>query len=286
MKNFILASRPKTLILSILPPLISYQYARITFGSTTWGLALLAMTSALMIKLATNYFNDLIDFQKDADLNRISPVRVITAGLVSASTIKKWAFTALGIALLTGIPLIVKGGPFILILGLISMYLAYGYTGGKLSLAYRGLGELFVFLFFGLFSVLGSIYIYAGRLDINSVLLASAYGFLSMTFICINNLRDRTEDLKAFKMTLATRMSYSSYQIFLVLTVLLPHLLLIISCKGPAWANLGLVPALFLIKTVYEAKGQELNRGLKGSALHILIFSAFLCLDLFYENLS
>lgn len=286
MKNFILASRPKTLILSILPPLVSYQYAHYAFGATSWTLALLAMTSALMIQLATNYFNDLIDFQKGADVNRIGPVRVITAGLVSPQTIKKWAFTALGIALLTGIPLIVKGGPFILILGLISMYLAYGYTGGKLSLAYRGLGELFVFLFFGLFSVLGSIYIYAGKLDLNSVLLASSFGFLSMTFICINNLRDREEDQKARKMTLATRMSLSSYQLFLVLTILLPHLLMIFAARGPAFANVGLLPAFFLIKTIYQSRGPELNKGLKGAAVHILIFSIFICLDLYYENLS
>ncbi|MBC7397941.1 MAG: 1,4-dihydroxy-2-naphthoate octaprenyltransferase [Bdellovibrionales bacterium] len=285
MKNFILASRPKTLVLSVLPPFISYQYAHAAFGSSSWGLALLAMTSALMIQLATNYFNDLIDFQKGADLIRIGPVRVTSTGLVKASTVKKWAFTALGIAFLTGIPLIIKGGPVILILGIVSMYLAYGYTGGKLSLAYRGLGELFVFLFFGLFSVLGSIYIYAGKLDLNSVFIASAFGFLSMTFICINNLRDREEDLKSSKLTLATRMSYESYQLFLILTILLPHVLLFLACRGPAWSNLSLLPALFLIATVCRSKGEELNKSLKLAALHIIIFSAMVCLDIHYENI-
>ena len=146
MKTLILASRPRTLILSVLPPLVSYQYAHFVLGSSAWVFAALAITSALMIQLATNYFNDLIDFQKGADLNRIGPARVTSLGLVTPATIKRWAYTALAIAFLTGIPLILKGGPVILVLGLVSLYLAYGYTGGHLSLAYRGLGELFVFL--------------------------------------------------------------------------------------------------------------------------------------------
>ncbi len=286
MKNLILASRPRTLILSVLPPLVAYQYAHTMFGATNWVYALLAVTSALMIQLATNYFNDLIDFQKGADLKRVGPVRVITAGLVEAATIKRWAITALVVAFITGIPLILKGGPVILILGLLSLYLAYGYTGGSLSLAYRGLGELFVFLFFGLFAVMGSIYIFAEKLDLNSFLIGSAYGFLAMTFISINNLRDRSEDMLVGKRTLATKMSYETYQLFVLATILLPHLLLGVAAGGPVWANLSLFPGLLLTKILFQSKGPELNAGLKLAGIHILAFSLLLCVDMYYENLS
>lgn len=279
MKNFILAARPKTLLAGILPPLVSYFY----FHSATdthkvaWGI--LCISGALFIQLATNFFNDVIDFKKGADAKRVGPTRVSAAGLVDIKTVEFWAWSCVVAAAMIGIPIIIRGGwPFI-VLGVISLYLTFGYTGGKVSLAYRGLGELFVFLFFGLFSVIGSYYIYAKNIDPRSITLAAIYGLLATTFICINNLRDRETDAEVGKKTLATRMSPQSYRLFTLATIFLPYVLLyhFLNYRLLPITILGLVPAIFLSRITMKKSGAELNEGLKFSGIHIIVFSILLC---------
>ena len=279
MKNFILAARPKTLLAGILPPLVSYFY----FHSSTdthkvaWGI--LCISGALFIQLATNFFNDVIDFKKGADAKRVGPTRVSAAGLVDIKTVEFWAWSCVVAAAMIGIPIIIRGGwPFI-ILGVISLYLTFGYTGGKASLAYRGLGELFVFLFFGLFSVIGSYYIYAKVIDPRAITLAAIYGLLATTFICINNLRDRETDAEVGKKTLATRMSVNTYRIFTLITIFLPYLLLIhfLNYRLLPIMLVGLIPAIVLSRITMKKSGAELNEGLKFSGIHIIVFSILLC---------
>ncbi len=279
MKNFILAARPKTLLAGILPPLVSYFY----FHSATdthkvaWGI--LCISGALFIQLATNFFNDVIDFKKGADAKRVGPTRVSAAGLVDIKTVEFWAWCCVVAAAMIGIPIIIRGGwPFI-ILGVTSLYLTFGYTGGKVSLAYRGLGELFVFLFFGLFSVIGSYYIYAKEIDPRSITLASIYGLLATTFICINNLRDRETDAEVGKKTLATRMSVNSYRTFTLVTIFLPYLLLLhfLNYRLIPITLLGLIPAILLSRITMKKSGADLNEGLKFSGIHIIVFSILLC---------
>ncbi len=279
MKNFILAARPRTLLAGVIPPLVSYFY----FYSSTdnhrvaWGI--LCISGALFIQLATNFFNDVIDFKKGADAKRVGPTRVSAAGLVDIKTVEFWAWSCVFAAALIGIPIIIRGGwPFIVI-GPISLYLTFGYTGGKVSLAYRGLGELFVFLFFGLFSVIGSFYIYSKTVDERIVTLASIYGLLATTFICINNLRDRETDAEVGKKTLATRMSVHSYRTFTLITIFLPYLLLLhfLSFRYVFVTYLALLPALILAKITLKKSGAELNEGLKFSGIHMIIFSILLC---------
>jgi 1,4-dihydroxy-2-naphthoate octaprenyltransferase len=178
-----------------------------------------------------------------------------------------------------GIPIILRGGwPFV-VLGLISLYLTFGYTGGKVSLAYRGLGEIFVFLFFGLFSVIGSYYIYALKIDDRAISLAAIYGLLATTFICINNLRDRETDAEVGKRTMATRMSAESYRLFTLGTIFLPYVLLIhfLNYKFIPITLLALIPATILAKISLKKSGAELNEGLKFSGIHIIVFSILLC---------
>ncbi|MES2526864.1 MAG: 1,4-dihydroxy-2-naphthoate octaprenyltransferase [Bdellovibrionota bacterium] len=279
MKYFILAARPKTLLAGIIPPLVSYFY----FHSATdqhrvaWGI--LCMAGALFIQLATNFFNDVIDFKKGADAKRVGPTRVSAAGLVNIKTVEFWAWCCLVAAAMIGIPIIIRGGwPFI-ILGLISLYLTFGYTGGKVSLAYRGLGELFVFLFFGLFSVIGSYYIYAKSVDSRSMTLAAIYGLLATTFICINNLRDRETDAEVGKKTLATRMSADAYRKLTLVTIFLPYLLLIHfhSYRLLPITLLAIIPAIVLARIAIKKSGAELNEALKFSGIHLIVFSILLC---------
>ncbi len=287
MKNFILAARPKTLLAGVIPPMVAYAYFLSTARSGAAPYLVLAVLGALFIQIATNFFNDVIDHEKGADKKRVGPTRVSAAGLVDIKTVKSWAIICVSLAALCGIPLIIRGGVPFLILGLVSLYLTYGYTGGKVSLAYRGLGELFVFLFFGLFSVMGSYYLFSLKLNLGSFILASIFGLLATTFIGINNLRDRETDLEVGKRTLATRFSVRSYQYLILATIFTPYLLLYyfkdLSMIG--WVILAILPAIKLTKITFKNKGALLNEGLKFSGIHLIIFSLLLSFAFIYESL-
>lgn len=287
MKNFILAARPKTLLAGVIPPIVSYVYFYSLTGEREFAFLFLCVFGALLIQLATNFFNDVIDHQKGADAKRVGPTRVSASGLVPIETVKKWAYSCVAGALLCGIPLIYRGGWPFLILGLISIYLTYGYTGGKVSLAYRGLGELFVFLFFGLFSVMGSFYLYSLNLNLEVFILASCFGLLATTFIGINNLRDRETDQEVGKMTLATRFSRPLYQGLILGTIFIPYLLLhaFRDLKIIYLVFLALIPAIKLTKITLKETGAKLNEGLKFSGIHLILFSLLLTIIFIYERL-
>lgn len=286
MKNFILAARPKTLLASVIPPMVAYAYFMVSKSPSAAFYLVLAVLGALFIQLATNFFNDVIDFEKGADAKRVGPTRVSASGLVDIKIVKRWAITCVTLAALCGIPLIIRGGLPFLILGLISLYLTYGYTGGKVSLAYRGLGELFVFLFFGLFSVVGSYYLFSLEVNTGAVLLASVFGLLATTFICINNLRDRETDMEVGKMTLATKLPVKAYQLFTIATIFVPYLILhyFRDLKMIYWVFLAIIPAIKLTKITLTKKGAELNEGLKFSGIHLIVFSVLLSFAFIYES--
>ncbi len=286
MKNFILAARPKTLLAGVIPPMVAYAYFMAN-GSGAGLYLVLAVMGALFIQLATNFFNDVIDHEKGADKKRVGPTRVSASGLVDIKTVKKWAIACVVLGALCGIPLIIRGGWPFLVLGLISLYLTYGYTGGKVSLAYRGLGELFVFLFFGLFSVMGSYYLFSLKVNTGSFILASIFGLLATTFICINNLRDRETDTEVGKMTLATKLGVKTYKFVILATIFVPYLLALYfkDFKMIYWVFLALIPALKLSKIALTKKGAELNEGLKFSGIHLVVFSALLSFTFIYESL-
>jgi 1,4-dihydroxy-2-naphthoate polyprenyltransferase len=287
MKNFIVAARPKTLLAGVIPPMVAYAY----FLATAKGHALtyLALTvmGALFIQLATNFFNDVIDHEKGADKKRLGPTRVSAAGLVEIKTVRHWAIISVTLAILCGIPLIIRGGWPFMVLGIISIYLTYGYTGGKASLAYRGLGELFVFLFFGLFSVMGSYYLFGLQLNLGSLVLASIFGLLATTFICINNLRDRQTDQEVGKMTLATQLHPMKYKLLILFTIFGPYLLLhyFREMQMIYWVFLALLPAFKLTMISLKKEGAELNEGLKFSGIHLIVFSLLLSFTFIYESL-
>lgn len=286
MKNFILAARPKTLLAGVIPPMVAYAYYMSLRETSALLYLILAVMGALFIQLATNFFNDVIDHEKGADKKRVGPTRVSASGLVDIKTVKRWAITCVALGALCGIPLILRGGWPFLILGLISLYLTYGYTGGKVSLAYRGLGEIFVFLFFGLFSVMGSYYLFSLKITLDSFILASQFGLLATTFICVNNLRDRETDLEVGKMTMATRLSVQTYQVFILATIFIPYLLLFFfrDFRLIYLVLLGLLPALKLSSIVLRKKGAELNEGLKFSGIHLIVFSLLLSFTFIYES--
>lgn len=289
MKNFILAARPKTLLAGVIPPLVAYAYYRSTEGIADPSVSLyvvLAVMGALFIQLATNFFNDVIDHEKGADKKRVGPTRVSASGLVDIKVVRQWAIGCVVLGAICGIPLIIRGGwPFV-VLGLISLYLTYGYTGGRISLAYRGLGELFVFIFFGLFSVMGSFYLFALKMTLGSFVLASAFGLLTTTFICVNNLRDRETDREVGKMTLATKFSDGTYKTLILMTIFVPYILLTYfsEVKMIYATVIAIAPAIKLSQIILKKKGSELNEGLKFSGIHLIVFSTLLSFAFLYED--
>lgn len=206
MKAFVLAARPKTLPAAIVPVWIGCVLAYYLTGDWDPRLALYTFASALWIQIATNFFNDAIDAQKGADTDeRLGPVRVTASGQLSTKTVYAVAVFCLILAAMFGWALfLVRGWPMLAI-GIPSLYLAYGYTGGPLPLAYKGLGELFVILFFGLVAVTGTVFVQTGEWYAEALVTGLAVGCLSAVLISVNNLRDVDEDRGNGKNTLAVR---------------------------------------------------------------------------------
>lgn len=205
-KSVILAARPKTLPAAVVPVWAGCVLAWKLTGSFDAWLAFFTLAGAMCIQIATNFFNDAIDAGKGADTEkRLGPVRVTSSGLMSRRAVMVWAAAFLLLAFGCGVPLFLARGWPMLAIGLPSLFLAYGYTGGPWPLAYRGLGEAFVILFFGFVAVCGTVFVQTGMWPKEAFLLGGQIGLLSAVLISINNLRDREEDATTGKRTLAVR---------------------------------------------------------------------------------
>lgn len=206
LKSCVLAARPKTLPAAIVPVWVGCVLAWKLSGSFDLPLALWTLCGAIAIQIATNFFNDAIDARKGADTERrLGPVRVTASGMLTPRAVMGLAAGFLAVALVCGVFLYQARGWPIVAIGIPSLFLAYGYTGGPFPLAYRGMGELFVILFFGLVAVTGTVFIQTGAWPREALLLGLQTGLLSAVLISINNFRDRAEDSTTGKRTLAVR---------------------------------------------------------------------------------
>jgi 1,4-dihydroxy-2-naphthoate polyprenyltransferase len=207
LRSCCLAARPKTLPAAVVPVWAGCVLAWKLSGAFDAWLALCTLLGAVAIQIATNFFNDAIDARKGADTaRRMGPQRVTASGMLSDRMVMTIAAGFLLVALGCGIVLFQARGWPIACIGIPSMFLAYGYTGGPFPLAYRGMGELFVILFFGLVAVAGTVFIQTGGWPLEALLLGLQVGLLSAVLISINNFRDREEDASTGKRTLAVRL--------------------------------------------------------------------------------
>ena len=205
-KDWIDAARPKTLGAAIAPVLVGTVIGWRFGGQWHPWLAACTLFSCIALQIATNWFNDAIDFVKGSDTaERLGPRRITASGVVTAKQVLTAACWMLAIAAALSVPLIMARGWPILAIGVPSLYFCYGYTGGPAPLAYRGLGELFVILFFGLIAVTGSAFVQSGQWHFEALVAGVQIGCLSTVLIAINNLRDLAEDTKTGKNTLAVR---------------------------------------------------------------------------------
>ncbi|MBR5330547.1 MAG: 1,4-dihydroxy-2-naphthoate octaprenyltransferase [Akkermansia sp.] len=219
LRSIILAARPKTLPAGFVAVwagcLIVWKFQQ-HFPQTgirlDWWLAAFTALSCACIQIACNFFNDAIDATKNADTDqRQGPRRITASGDMSPTAVKLWGCFFLVAAAAFGVPLILAQGWPVLLIGIPSLFFAYGYTGGPWPLAYHGLGELFVLLFFGLVAVVGTVFVQIGwqpgflEVYCCAIVLGVQCGLLSCLLIEVNNIRDRKEDATTGKRTLAVR---------------------------------------------------------------------------------
>lgn len=274
---FITGIRPKTLVAAIIPPLVAHGLYFKVYAKTDWYIVLHCLGLALFIQMATNFYNDAVDFKKGADDKRVGPKRITNEQTLKSVFLL--GHLCLFMAFMFGIPLVIKGGTIIFFLGIISLYLSYGYTGGPFPLAYMGLGELFVFLFFGLLATGGSYYLIDLKLTQDSLVLSLAVGFLSCALISINNFRDRKTDKEVGKNTLATKFTDFQYKKIISLFLFAPYLFLLYFVF---FIDLRFFFVIFAIrfghrafKIVKEHKQEaELNLALNYAGKHLLVFGA------------
>jgi 1,4-dihydroxy-2-naphthoate octaprenyltransferase len=218
------AARPKTLAAALVPVWLGCVLAHVATGQVRWWLALATLGSALALQVATNYFNDALDFGRGADTAaRLGPARITASGQASYRQVMAAGGLALAVAAALGVLLIAARGWPVLAIGLPSLYLSYGYTGGPFPLAYRGLGEVFVVLFFGLVAVAGTYFVQTGAWGAAPLVLGLQVGLLSSALIAINNLRDLDEDRASGKRTLAVRFGTGSARASIAAFCLAPH---------------------------------------------------------------
>ncbi|SME93618.1 1,4-dihydroxy-2-naphthoate polyprenyltransferase [Desulfovibrio gilichinskyi] len=203
--SWILAIRPKTLPAAICPVLVASALA-FQAESFQWLPALLCLLFALLIQIGTNFANDYYDFIKGADTEeRQGPKRMTASGLISLKRMKLMTAVIFFLAFMVGVGLLPFGGWWLLAVGILSILLGYGYTGGPFPLAYLGLGEIFVMIFFGWVAVGCTYMVQAGGFNAIVLLAGTAVGALSTNLLVVNNHRDVETDIKANKRTLAVR---------------------------------------------------------------------------------
>lgn len=273
-----LAIRPRTLPAAVGPIAVGTAIA-VHEGGFHAVAAVAALLVALLLQIAANLANDLFDFKKGADVARTGPIRVTTAGLTTPRAMTIATSLTLLLATFAGLVLVWRGGIPILLLGLLALVSAVAYTAGPYPLGYHGLGDVFVFVFFGLVGVAGSAYVQT--LDVSGFALAASVpvGLLAVNIIVVNNLRDLETDRAASKRTMAVRLgrakTIGEYISLLVVAYLVP---LALWASGDLsnwfwlpWLSLPL--AWNLAGKVRSETGRSLNPVLAGSARLCLVFA-------------
>jgi len=288
MNSWILALRPKTLTASIVPVTVGVTLAATWSKSEIkYWVVLFAILSSIFIQISTNLVNDALDFKKGADTKkRLGPVRVSASGLIKADDVLRGAFVAMLCATLFGVPLIIEGGWPILLVGIFSLVFAYLYTGGPLPLAYHGLGDFFVIVFFGWVAVGGAFYLQSGAFHNWALVSGFQMGALSTVLIAINNLRDSEEDAQNKKNTLAVRFGakFVRWEIFALYLLSSLFLFYWKSQSFSFWyLPLFTTPLMIaLVLKVFQTQpSQKYNGFLAQAALVHMLFGALLTLTFF-----
>lgn len=278
-KSWVLASRPKTLFAAISPVLTGSALA---FADEVFSFipALVALICSILIQVATNFVNDLYDFLKGTDNEkRVGPERALASGLISPDKMKKAIIFTFGLAFILGLFLVYKAGWPILIVGIISIISGYAYTAGPLPLAYNGLGDIFVFVFFGIVATVGTYFVQAVELTNTAFMVAIPSGALITNILVVNNYRDAETDKLSNKKTLAVIFGKAFTRIQYVVLILISYFIPFLLYMEHDFNMSILLPfatfpmAIKLVKMIYFLQGSSLNKTLELSAKFSFIFS-------------
>jgi 1,4-dihydroxy-2-naphthoate octaprenyltransferase len=291
MRIWAMAARPRTLPAAVAPVLVG------TAAAVEWagelprvGAFVAALVGSVFIQIGTNLANDYSDARRGADTaDRLGPVRVTSSGLVAPRRVLRATWVAFGVAVACGVYLAAVAGIVILLVGAVSIAAGVLYTGGPRPYGYAGLGEVFVFLFFGLVAVNGSYYVQLEQLDALPLGLSIAVGFLSTAILVVNNVRDIETDRRAGKLTLAVRMGRENAVALYRLLVLGAFLVLpvaLVAGGAGAWpliAFASLPLAVSPLRTISSrSDGPALNAALAGTGTLLAAFSLLVSAGLLF----
>lgn len=275
---WLLAARPKTLPAAVTPVIVGTAVA-VAADAFHFGAALAAFVVALLLQIAANLANDVFDFRRGADTaERLGPLRVTQSGLIASGSVLLATMVTLAFAVLIGVYLVSRGGWPILIAGVAAVLSALAYTGGPRPIGYHGLGEVFVFSFFGLVAVGGTFYVQAGSLSDLALAAAIPVGCLATAILVVNNLRDIDTDRSAGKRTVAVRLGRQGtvveYGLLLAVAYLTPLVLWPVGLLSLWWwlPLLTLPLAVRLARRVGSESGRALNALLAGTARLQLLY--------------
>ncbi len=274
-----MASRPRTLFAAAAPVVVGSAIAIRDGGFALWP-ALAALLGALLLQIGSNLANDVFDFQRGADApDRVGPLRVTQAGLLAPAQVLRGMWIVFALSLIPGLYLAARGGWPVIAIGVSAIAAAILYTGGPLPYGYKGLGEMFVFVFFGLVAVSGTYYVQTSTLSWLAIAAGIPIGLLTSAILGVNNLRDIGPDQAAGKITLAVRLGMRGARIEYLL------LLGLAFAAPPALFAAGFASAWVLLtwlsmplaerqaRIVVTQSGAALNAALAGTAMLTFVFS-------------
>ena len=272
MNKWILGARPRTLPAAIAPVVVASALAGTDFN---WFRAALALKVGVWLQIGVNYANDYSDGVKGTDENRVGPTRLVASGLASAKAVKNAGFISFAIASVAGLWLSLLTSPLLILIGMLAIAAAWGYTGGKNPYGYSGLGEVSVFTFFGLVATMGTYYVQTESVTALSFIVAIPMGALSCAILAVNNIRDRAQDELVGKRTLAVRLGDRKARHLYVSLLVLAHVAALATLIPTAMLTLLVAPMSFSISKLVlsDVSGKELIPALGRTGKLQLIFA-------------
>jgi len=285
MNPWVLAARPATLPAGVAAVVVGSALAAAD-GVFRWDAFVVTLFAALAIQVGVNYANDLADAQKGADTEeRIGPTRAVAAGLLTSGQMRRGIAVAFGLAAIAGVYLIWLAGWVILAIGIVSIIAALGYTNGPVPYGYYGLGEVFVFVFFGPVATVGTRYVYDRAAPADAWMSGLSMGLLAAAILVANNVRDIETDRVAGKRTLAVIFGRQPARWMYTMMVLVAYAVVAVAVAGgvlASWAMLTFVSiplAVQPVRTIFtQTEGPPLIGVLKATARLQLVFAALLAL--------
>jgi 1,4-dihydroxy-2-naphthoate octaprenyltransferase len=276
-------ARPRTLPAAVAPVLAGTAVAAYD-DQAVWWKAALALVVSLALQVGVNYANDYSDGVRGTDADRVGPMRLVGSGVAAPGSVKAAAFAAFGVAALAGLVLAATTAWWLVAVGALSVAAAWFYTGGSKPYGYLGLGEVMVFVFFGLVAVLGTQFVQAGELTLAGFYAAVGIGCLACAILVANNLRDIPTDRGAGKVTLAVRLGDARTRQLYEYLIATPLVMLVgLAVETTPWALLAgaaVVPAVAATAVVSKASGRDLVPALQLTGLAELAYGVGLFVGL------